>query len=112
MYYLTVYNEPVSQPAEPENLDVDGQVVHDCLGVLAVHAVDTAVNQVSFLLFRYWLDGRRASLNRLLFPKQFEEFNEFRRTALELMAKIPTIIALDIRRRRGEGYIEPRRSTH
>ncbi|QNE89923.1 pyruvate dehydrogenase (acetyl-transferring), homodimeric type [Corynebacterium incognita] len=24
MYYLTVYNEPVSQPAEPENLDVDG----------------------------------------------------------------------------------------
>lgn len=32
-----------------------------------------------------------------------------RRTALELMAKIPTIIALDIRRRRGEGYIEPSR---
>ncbi len=25
-------------------------------------------------------DERRASLNRLLFPKQFEEFNEFRRT--------------------------------
>jgi pyruvate dehydrogenase E1 component len=24
MYYLTVYNEPVVQPAEPENLDVDG----------------------------------------------------------------------------------------
>ena len=24
-------------------------------------------------------DERRASLNRLLFPKQFEEFNEFRR---------------------------------
>ncbi|MFS0470360.1 hypothetical protein ACL1CA_16765, partial [Corynebacterium striatum] len=23
---------------------------------------------------------RRASLNRLLFPKQFEEFNDFRRT--------------------------------
>ena len=32
-----------------------------------------------------------------------------RRTALELMAKFPTIIALDIRRRRGEGYIEPSR---
>ena len=24
MYYLTVYNEPIHQPAEPENLDVDG----------------------------------------------------------------------------------------
>ena len=24
MYYLTVYNEPISQPAEPENLDVQG----------------------------------------------------------------------------------------
>ncbi|AMJ44257.1 pyruvate dehydrogenase (acetyl-transferring), homodimeric type [Corynebacterium stationis] len=24
MYYLTVYNEPVHQPAEPENLDVEG----------------------------------------------------------------------------------------
>ncbi|MBG6083431.1 pyruvate dehydrogenase (acetyl-transferring), homodimeric type [Zhihengliuella flava] len=24
MYYLTVYNEPISQPAEPEELDVDG----------------------------------------------------------------------------------------
>jgi pyruvate dehydrogenase E1 component len=26
MYYLTVYNEPIVQPAEPENLDVDGVV--------------------------------------------------------------------------------------
>ncbi len=24
MYYLTVYNEPIMQPGEPENLDVDG----------------------------------------------------------------------------------------
>ncbi|XAS70595.1 pyruvate dehydrogenase (acetyl-transferring), homodimeric type [Micrococcaceae bacterium Sec5.1] len=24
MYYLTVYNEPITQPAEPENLDVNG----------------------------------------------------------------------------------------
>ncbi|WP_320535832.1 pyruvate dehydrogenase (acetyl-transferring), homodimeric type [Pseudarthrobacter sp. IC2-21] len=24
MYYLTVYNEPITQPAEPEDLDVDG----------------------------------------------------------------------------------------
>ena len=26
MYYLTLYNEPIQQPAEPENLDVDGIV--------------------------------------------------------------------------------------
>lgn len=26
MYYLTLYNEPIVQPAEPENLDVDGIV--------------------------------------------------------------------------------------
>ncbi|MET4059927.1 pyruvate dehydrogenase E1 component [Arthrobacter sp. UYP6] len=26
MYYLTVYNEPIIQPAEPENLDVEGVV--------------------------------------------------------------------------------------
>ncbi|HWU47399.1 MAG TPA: pyruvate dehydrogenase (acetyl-transferring), homodimeric type [Humibacter sp.] len=26
MYYLTVYNEPIVQPAEPENLDVEGVV--------------------------------------------------------------------------------------
>ncbi|MHA3684164.1 pyruvate dehydrogenase (acetyl-transferring), homodimeric type [Leucobacter sp. HY1908] len=26
MYYLTVYNEPISQPAEPEGVDVDGIV--------------------------------------------------------------------------------------
>jgi len=26
MYYLTLYNEPIAQPAEPENLDVDGVV--------------------------------------------------------------------------------------
>jgi pyruvate dehydrogenase E1 component len=26
MYYLTVYNEPIVQPVEPENLDVDGVV--------------------------------------------------------------------------------------
>ncbi|MFJ7750194.1 pyruvate dehydrogenase (acetyl-transferring), homodimeric type [Arthrobacter sp. NPDC097144] len=26
MYYLTVYNEPILQPAEPENLDVEGVV--------------------------------------------------------------------------------------
>ncbi|MBM0261241.1 bifunctional 2-methylcitrate synthase/citrate synthase [Corynebacterium macginleyi] len=37
------------------------------------------------------------------------ESEHVRRTALELMAKILTIIALDIRRLRGEGYIEPSR---
>jgi pyruvate dehydrogenase E1 component len=26
MYYLTVYNEPIVQPAEPENLDVEGVI--------------------------------------------------------------------------------------
>ncbi|MBC7589462.1 MAG: pyruvate dehydrogenase (acetyl-transferring), homodimeric type [Salinibacterium sp.] len=26
MYYLTLYNEPIQQPAEPENLDVDGVI--------------------------------------------------------------------------------------
>lgn len=26
MYYVTVYNEPIVQPAEPENLDVDGVI--------------------------------------------------------------------------------------
>ena len=25
MYYITVYNEPITQPAEPENLDVNGR---------------------------------------------------------------------------------------
>ena len=43
-------------------------------------------------------------------PEEYTKDSEhIRRTALELMAKIPTIIALDIRRRRGEAYIEPSR---
>lgn len=43
-------------------------------------------------------------------PEEYTKNSEhIRRTALELMAKIPTIIALDIRRRRGEGYIQPSR---
>lgn len=33
--------------------------------------------------------------------------DHLRRTSLELMAKLPTVVALDIRRRRGEDYIEP-----
>ena len=43
-------------------------------------------------------------------PEEYTKDSEhIRRTALELMAKIPTIIAFDIRRRRGEGYIHPSR---
>ncbi|MCG7241645.1 bifunctional 2-methylcitrate synthase/citrate synthase [Corynebacterium kefirresidentii] len=43
-------------------------------------------------------------------PEEYTKDSEhIRRTALELMAKIPTIIALDIRRRHGEGYIQPSR---
>ena len=43
-------------------------------------------------------------------PEAYTRDSEhIRRTALELMAKIPTIIALDIRRRRGEDYIQPSR---
>ncbi|RUR00797.1 pyruvate dehydrogenase (acetyl-transferring), homodimeric type [Labedella endophytica] len=37
MYYLTVYNEPIVQPAEPENVDVDGIV-------RGIHRVKTAEN--------------------------------------------------------------------
>lgn len=36
-----------------------------------------------------------------------KDSDHIRRSSLELMAKIPTIIALDIRRRRGEDFIEP-----
>lgn len=36
-----------------------------------------------------------------------KDSDHIRRTSLELMAKLPTIVALDIRRRRGEGYKEP-----
>ena len=43
-------------------------------------------------------------------PEEYTKDSEhIRRTALELMSKSPTIIALDIRRRRGEGYIQPSR---
>lgn len=36
-----------------------------------------------------------------------KDSDHIRRSSLELMAKLPTIVALDIRRRRGEDYIEP-----
>ncbi|MBA4103809.1 MAG: pyruvate dehydrogenase (acetyl-transferring), homodimeric type, partial [Arthrobacter sp.] len=38
MYYLTVYNEPITQPAEPENLDVEGVLK----GIYRVSASDLA----------------------------------------------------------------------
>ncbi|MFF1574673.1 pyruvate dehydrogenase (acetyl-transferring), homodimeric type [Leifsonia sp. NPDC058292] len=38
MYYLTVYNEPLVQPAEPENVDVDGIV----RGIYKLRGNDTA----------------------------------------------------------------------
>ncbi|MCZ9309261.1 bifunctional 2-methylcitrate synthase/citrate synthase [Corynebacterium uberis] len=36
-----------------------------------------------------------------------KDSDHIRRTSLELMAKLPTVVALDIRRRRGEDYLEP-----
>ena len=42
-YYLTVYNEPILQPAEPENLDVDG-----LLRGLYVYAPAPAVEPIGF----------------------------------------------------------------
>lgn len=36
-----------------------------------------------------------------------KDSDHIRHTALELMAKLPTIVALDIRRRQGKDYIEP-----
>ena len=41
-------------------------------------------------------------------PEKFTpDSDHIRDIALTLLAKLPTIVALDIRRRRGEGYIEP-----
>ncbi|MDO4909710.1 MAG: pyruvate dehydrogenase (acetyl-transferring), homodimeric type [Corynebacterium sp.] len=47
IYYLTVYNEPISQPAEPENLDIEG--LHK--GIYLYEAADTSAGdkQVSIL---------------------------------------------------------------
>ena len=45
MYYLTIYNEPVTQPAEPENLDVEG--LHK--GIYLYETADNQENQVSLL---------------------------------------------------------------
>ncbi|MEL6050182.1 pyruvate dehydrogenase (acetyl-transferring), homodimeric type [Corynebacterium rouxii] len=45
MYYLTIYNEPISQPAEPENLDVEG--LHK--GVYLYEKADGGEHEVSLL---------------------------------------------------------------
>ncbi|CAB0870169.1 pyruvate dehydrogenase (acetyl-transferring), homodimeric type [Corynebacterium diphtheriae] len=45
MYYLTIYNEPISQPAEPEDLDVEG--LHK--GVYLYEKADGCEHEVSLL---------------------------------------------------------------
>ena len=45
MYYLTVYNEPMLQPAEPENLDVDGVL----RGIYKVSSSNAAGHKVQLL---------------------------------------------------------------
>ncbi|CAB1041440.1 pyruvate dehydrogenase (acetyl-transferring), homodimeric type [Corynebacterium diphtheriae] len=45
MYYLTIYNEPISQPAEPEDLDVEG--LHK--GVYLYEKADGGKHEVSLL---------------------------------------------------------------
>lgn len=45
MYYLTIYNEPISQPAEPEALDVEG--LHK--GVYLYEKADGGEHEVSLL---------------------------------------------------------------
>lgn len=45
MYYLTIYNEPISQPAEPEGLDVEG--LHK--GVYLYEKADGGEHEVSLL---------------------------------------------------------------
>ncbi|MHC9577339.1 pyruvate dehydrogenase (acetyl-transferring), homodimeric type [Corynebacterium diphtheriae] len=45
MYYLTIYNEPISQPAEPEDLDVEG--LHR--GVYLYEKADGGEHEVSLL---------------------------------------------------------------
>ena len=45
MYYITVYNEPVAQPKEPEDLDVEG--LHK--GIYLYSRGETGANEVSLL---------------------------------------------------------------
>ncbi|CAB0656709.1 pyruvate dehydrogenase (acetyl-transferring), homodimeric type [Corynebacterium diphtheriae] len=45
MYYLTIYNEPISQPAEPEDVDVEG--LHK--GVYLYEKADGGEHEVSLL---------------------------------------------------------------
>lgn len=56
------------------------------------------------------MDAVRTAVSFLgtLDPEHFTPNSDhIREIGLELLAKLPTIVALDIRRRRGEGYVEP-----
>ena len=96
MYYLTVYNEPMLQPAEPENLDVDGVlrgIYKLSSGNAAGHKVQLLASGVAVpwaleaqgLLAEYGVaadvwsvtswgelrkDGLQADEQRFLFPEQ------------------------------------------
>ncbi len=96
MYYLTVYNEPMLQPAEPENLDVDGVlrgIYKLSTGNAAGHKVQLLASGVAVpwaleaqeLLAEYGVaadvwsvtswgelrkDGLKADEQRFLFPEQ------------------------------------------
>ncbi len=96
MYYLTVYNEPMLQPAEPENLDVDGVlkgIYKLSNGNAAGHKVQLLASGVAVpwaleaqeLLAEYGVaadvwsvtswgelrkDGLKADEQRFLFPEQ------------------------------------------
>ena len=96
MYYLTVYNEPMLQPAEPENLDVDGVlrgIYKLSSGNAAGHKVQLLASGVAVpwaleaqaLLAEYGVaadvwsvtswgelrkDGLKADEQRFLFPEQ------------------------------------------
>ena len=96
MYYLTVYNEPMLQPAEPENLDVDGVlkgIYKLSSGNAAGHKVQLLASGVAVpwaleaqeLLAEYGVaadvwsvtswgelrkDGLKADEQRVLFPEQ------------------------------------------
>ena len=57
MYYLTVYNEPFNQPAEPEDLDVAGPARAACTGTPTARQADGAEGAAPGL-------GRRACRGR------------------------------------------------
>ena len=88
MYYLTVYNEPMAQPAEPENVDVEGILggiykVADApagqgpqVSLLASGVGVPWVLQAREMLLEHW--GVRASVYSVT------SWNQLRRNALEV----------------------------